>query len=147
MGYLNLVGSLIHNFIDGLALGVAFATGNQLQFIPVLVAIIAHEIPRELGDVAILLKNKFNEKETLICNGTINLISILGVVIGLAVVSLDQVTKLYILVFVGGNFIIVAADIWRKLFKNTSFFQNFLEFFGFVLGVGVMFLLLLLESE
>lgn len=26
-GYMNLLGSFIHNFIDGLALGVAFATG------------------------------------------------------------------------------------------------------------------------
>lgn len=56
-GYMNLIGSLIHNFIDGLALGIAFATGNTTEIVPVLVAIIAHEIPRELGDVAILLKN------------------------------------------------------------------------------------------
>lgn len=29
VGYMNLIGSLIHNFIDGLALGVAFATGDK----------------------------------------------------------------------------------------------------------------------
>jgi zinc transporter ZupT len=39
---MNLVGSLIHNFMDGLALGVAFATGDKAVFIPVLIAIIAH---------------------------------------------------------------------------------------------------------
>jgi zinc transporter ZupT len=39
---MNLIGSLIHNFIDGLALGVAFATGKKEALIPVLIAIIAH---------------------------------------------------------------------------------------------------------
>lgn len=45
-GYLNLIASLLHNFIDGLAIGVAFSTGESEEFIPVLIAIIVHEIPR-----------------------------------------------------------------------------------------------------
>ena len=43
--------------MDGLAIGVAFATGKSEEFIPVLIAVICHEIPREMGDVAILMKN------------------------------------------------------------------------------------------
>jgi zinc transporter ZupT len=45
-GYMNLLGSLIHNSMDGLALGVGFATGDPKIFVPILVAIIVHEIPR-----------------------------------------------------------------------------------------------------
>ena len=45
--------------MDGLAIGIAFSTGNPDDFVPVLVAVICHEIPREMGDVAILLKNEF----------------------------------------------------------------------------------------
>lgn len=45
-GYLNLISSLLHNFIDGAAIGVAFSLGNPKEFIPVTIAIIAHEIPR-----------------------------------------------------------------------------------------------------
>ena len=39
---MNLLGSFIHNFMDGLALGVSFATGSPKVFVPILVAIIAH---------------------------------------------------------------------------------------------------------
>jgi zinc transporter ZupT len=39
---MNILGSFIHNFIDGLAIGVTFATGNRQQIISVVVAIIAH---------------------------------------------------------------------------------------------------------
>ena len=45
-GYLNLISSFIHNFFDGFAVGAAFASKSKSQYIPVLIAIFAHEIPR-----------------------------------------------------------------------------------------------------
>ena len=93
------------------------------------------------------MENKFSSTQTILCNGTINLISIVGVLIGLGINSLNDVAKAYILVFVAGNFIYIAADIWRNLFKNkTGGWKNVIEFFGLALGIGIMFLLLLLES-
>ena len=90
---MNLIGSLIHNFVDGLALGVAFSTGDKDDFIPVLVAIIAYEIPREMGDVAILMTNEFSSKQTILCNGTVNFVSLIGVLIGLAITNLNEASK------------------------------------------------------
>jgi zinc transporter ZupT len=43
---MNLVGSMIHNTMDGLAIGVAFATGGKQIIISTVIAIVAHEIPR-----------------------------------------------------------------------------------------------------
>ena len=138
---------MIHNFIDGLAVGIAFATGNPEEIIPALVAIIAHEIPREMGDVAIMMKNHFTGFQTIICNGTVNLIALVGLFIGLTVQHLEQGAKLYLLVFISGNFMYIAADIWRHLLRNKgAFWKNILEVFGFSLGVGAMYLLLLTET-
>jgi len=39
---MNIIGSFIHNFIDGLAIGVTFATGNKHEIIPVVIAVVAH---------------------------------------------------------------------------------------------------------
>ena len=107
------------------------------------VAIIAHEVPRELGDVAILMKNNFSDKQTILCNGTVNLVSIIGGIIGLSIVNLAEAVQLYILVFVAGNFIYVASDIWRHIMKS-GWMGNVMEFLAFALGVGVMYLVLLL---
>lgn len=41
-GYLNLLGSLIHNFVDGLTIGLAFATGDKHYYTPILIAVFAH---------------------------------------------------------------------------------------------------------
>ena len=82
-----------------------------------------------MGDVGILLKNNFTETQTIICNGTINLISIVGCLIGLGISNADDATKLYLLCFVAGNFIYISADIWRNLFNNKgALFRNLLEF-------------------
>ncbi len=147
MGYLNLLGSLIHNFLDGFAIGIAYATRDRGEFIPVFVAIVAHEVPREMGDVAILLKNDFTEMQTILCNGVINLISIVGVVIGLAIQDQNEVVILYLLVFVAGNFIYIAAEIWQNLFKTNTVKGNGIEFLGLGLGIAVMYLLTLLEDD
>ena len=96
-----------------------------------------------MGDVGILLTNKFTEMQTVICNGTINLISIIGCLIGLGISNTDDATKIYILCFVAGNFIYISADIWRNLFNNKGApLRNVLEFFGVALGVGIMYILL-----
>lgn len=89
----------------------------------------AHEIPRELGDVAILLKSRFSSIQTILCNGTINFLSLIGVIIGLSVADLDEIAQTYIMVSVAGNFIYIAADIWQNLFKNLgegAKLQNFI---------------------
>lgn len=77
-----------------------------------------------MGDVAILMTNSFSSTQTILCNGFVNFVSLIGVLIGLAVTSLSETTKMYVLVFVAGNFIYIAADIWKNLFKNTSFIRN-----------------------
>lgn len=142
---MNLIGSFIHNFIDGLATGIAFATGRPSQIVPVIVAIIVHEIPRELGDVAILLKATFTTTQTVLCNGFINFVSLIGVIIGLAIVNVDEAAKNYVMVFVAGNFMYIAADIWQNIFKNKGHhakIKNAIEFIGAAIGIGVMFALL-----
>ena len=77
-----------------------------------------------MGNVAILMTNKFNSKQTILCNGFVNFLSLIGVLTGLAVNNLSGVAQTYIMVFVGGNFMFIAADIWRNLFKNESKCKN-----------------------
>lgn len=92
-----------------------------------------------MGDVAILMKSHFSAKETILSNGFVNCISIVGVVLGLYTRSLTEGAKQYILVFVAGNFIYIAADIWNNLFRSRKWTNNLLEIVGLVLGVLVTF--------
>lgn len=142
---MNLVGSFIHNFMDGLTIGLAFATGNKHIYTPMVIAVFAHEIPRELGDVAILLESSFNNRQAIISNGVINLLSLLGVIVGLATVGISEAASTYVMVFVAGNFIYISADIWRHLFKG-KWCGNLMQQLFFLIGVGAMFGIKFLEA-
>ena len=48
------------------------------------------------------------------------MISVIGVVIGIAIGTINDTVKSYIMIFVAANFIYIAADIWKHLFKNKG---------------------------
>jgi len=88
-----------------------------------------------MGDVAVLLKSGFNSKQTILSNGFVNMISLVGVYLGLNSHNLSPTLREYSLVFVAGNFVYIASDIWRNLLRNNHIKTNLLEIVG--LGVGI----------
>ena len=54
-----LVGDTFHNFVDGVLIAAAFMSDVRLGIVTT-VAIIAHEIPQEVGDFVILLNSGFS---------------------------------------------------------------------------------------
>ena len=54
-----LVGDSIHNFVDGVLIAAAFMVDVQIGIFTAL-AIIAHEIPQEIGDFIVLLNAGFS---------------------------------------------------------------------------------------
>jgi len=99
-----------------------------------------------MGDVGILLKNKFSGIQTVLCNGFINFMSLFGVLAGLGLGGIDDATQNYVMVFVAGNFIYIGSDIWKHLLRNKKILMNILEVIVFSVGVGAMYLVLLAEG-
>lgn len=64
---LSLGGDAVHNLGDGLLIALAFATSPVLG-IATVVAILAHELPQELGDYAILVDAGFSPSEAAQAN-------------------------------------------------------------------------------
>ena len=51
---------MIHNIIDGLAIGIVCSTRDIKLISSTAVAIIAHEIPHEVGDTGVLINSRFS---------------------------------------------------------------------------------------
>ena len=66
-GPLILVGDAFHNFVDGIVIAGAFLTSVPLG-ISVSLAVVAHEIPQEVGDFAILLDSGYSKTRALALN-------------------------------------------------------------------------------
>ena len=66
-GRLVLIGDAMHNLVDGVLIAAAFLTDFHLG-VATSIAVIAHEIPQEVGDLAILLHSGFSRMRALCLN-------------------------------------------------------------------------------
>ena len=80
-GLMVTVGDTFHNFVDGIIIAAAFLTDTNLGFITA-VAIIAHEIPQEVGDFAVLLHSGYGKARALQLNLISSFASVGGGVLG-----------------------------------------------------------------
>ena len=76
-GTLILFGDSLHNFVDGIAIAVAFTSSISLG-ITTSVAVIAHEVPQEIGDFAILLESGYSKSKALLFNTISSLTAVPG---------------------------------------------------------------------
>lgn len=76
-GVMIMVGDTIHNFLDGVLIAAAFLQDTGLGIITA-VAIVAHEIPQEVGDFIILLNSGYTRARAF----AFNVLSSLGTVVG-----------------------------------------------------------------
>ncbi len=104
-----LIGDSVHNFLDGVLIASAFLADFSLGIVTAL-AVIAHEIPQELGDFAILIKSGYTRSRALIYNLLTSVAMIIGAT--LAWFWLTEFSNLipYLLTFTAASFIYVAVS-------------------------------------
>ena len=113
-----IVGDAFHTFVDGAVIAAAVVTSIPLGITTAL-AVVAHEIPQEVGDVAILLRAGYPRMRAF----TLNLLSGIGGVLGAVgmLVAAETVPNVlpYVLSFAAGNFLYVAmADLIPDLHRG-----------------------------
>jgi len=77
----NLLSDGLHNFVDGLLIAGAFSIGIEAG-IAAIIAIALHEIPQEIGDIAILKKAGLSKLNIYIWNLISGATAIVGVIVG-----------------------------------------------------------------
>ena len=77
-----IAGGSFHNFVDGVTVASAFLASPAIGFGAAL-AILAHEVPHEAGDIAIMVDGGMSGKRALLFNGATAALSILGTILSL----------------------------------------------------------------
>ncbi|MDD2685902.1 MAG: ZIP family metal transporter [Gallionella sp.] len=143
-GAMIMVGDTFHNFVDGIIIAAAFMTDIQLGIVTAL-AIIAHEIPQEVGDFMILLHSGYSKAKAF----QVNLISSLATLVGglLAYVALQSMQNFIapLLALAAASMIYVAvADLIPGLHKRTQLRDTIQQITLIVTGVASVLLVGLL---
>jgi len=142
---MNLFGDIIHNFIDGLIVGASYLVTIPVGIATTL-AVIFHEIPQEIGDFGVLLKGGFSRSKALLFNFLTALTAIFGTIIALLISSYIENITLFLIPFAAGGFIYIAgSDFIPELHKEVKASKSLVQFVTFVLGIGIMIVLRLID--
>lgn len=119
-GRLILVGDGLHNFLDGVLIGAAFMTGTDVGIVTAL-AVAAHELPQEVGDLAVLLHGGFSAKRAFLANLGVGITTLLGGLVAYFAFAPFAVWLPYVLAVAAGSFVYVAvADLIPGLHRRTD---------------------------
>ncbi|MFA6536791.1 MAG: ZIP family metal transporter [Patescibacteria group bacterium] len=139
VAFTNLLGDALHNFLDGVIIAGAFAVSWSLGIATTL-AVIAHEVPQEIGDFGVLLFAGMSKKKALLFNLFSASLAILGAVLTLLVAQNMENILPYILAVAGGGFIYIAgSDLIPELHRDSRLSQTFGHFVFVLVGLAVMF--------
>jgi zinc and cadmium transporter len=119
-GMMIMVGDTFHNFVDGILIAAAFMLDIRLGAVTAM-AIIAHEIPQEVGDFLILLHSGYSKKQALLFNLFSSLATVVGGVLAYFALQTVQSWIPTILGLAAASMLYVAvADLIPGLHKRTE---------------------------
>ncbi len=131
-----LWGDAFHNVLDGVLIAAAFLTDAHLGVVTT-VAVFAHEIPQEVGDLAILLNGGMSRRRAMTLNVAVSLTSIAGAVVAWYLLAQALQWLPYAIAIAAASFLYVAvADLipglHRRVDAKTSLQQVVLITLGIV---------------
>lgn len=137
-GPLILIGDAFHNFVDGVVIAAAFLTSIPLGVTAAL-AVIAHEVPQEVGDFGILLDSGYGRMKALVLNGLSAAATLPGAVAAYSWLGETREAVPYILALSAASFIyIAAADLIPGLHRQVTPAASLRQLVLLLAGIGTI---------
>lgn len=137
-GELILLGDAIHNFFDGIVIAASFLSGPVLGVSSAL-AVVAHEVPQEVGDFAILLHGGYGKGRALLYNLLSSSTTLVGAVMAyFALSSIERIVP-YVLAISAASFLYIAmSDLVPGLHRVVSLQKAAVQVVFIVAGILTM---------
>jgi len=130
-----LIGDAFHNFVDGVVIAAAFLTSVPLG-VATAIAVIAHEVPQEIGDFAILLDSGYSKTKALILNTLSAITTLPGALLAYFWLAEAQSLVPYVLALSAASFIYIAtADLVPNLHRKAKWADSFTQVFLVLAGI------------
>jgi zinc and cadmium transporter len=139
-GSMIMIGDTFHNFVDGVLIAAAFLADRELGIVTA-VAIIAHEIPQEVGDFLILLHSGFSKRRALLLNMLSSAAMVLGGALGYLTLQGVEQWVPSLLGFAAASMLYVSvADLIPGLHKRPELLATLQQVVLIALGVATIWL-------
>lgn len=137
-GLMIVLGDGLHNFVDGVLIAAAFLQDPALG-VATTTAVIAHEIPQEVGDFMVLLAAGYSRQRALLLNAVSGSAAVAGGLVGYVVLQGVQGAIPYLLALAAASFIYIAvADLVPALQIHRKPLDFVVQFTLIGGGVGLV---------
>jgi zinc and cadmium transporter len=139
-GLMIIIGDAFHNFVDGILIAAAFLQSTELGVVTAA-AIIAHEIPQEIGDFVILLHSGYRKTTALALNLLSSLAMLAGALLSYFTLQAAEEWIAIVLALAAASMIYVAvADLIPGLHRRPELPATAQQVALISLGVGLIWL-------
>jgi zinc and cadmium transporter len=137
-GTMIMVGDTFHNFVDGVLIAAAFLADFHLGLLSAL-AILAHEVPSEVGDFLVLLHSGYTRRQALVVNLVSGAAMIVGGIAGYVALQAVEGWVPALLGFVAASMIYVAvADLIPGLHRRFDLRTTVQQVCLIGMGIGTI---------
>lgn len=137
-GWAVLTGDSVHCFGDGILIASAFTADPRLGLVAAL-AVLAHEVPHHIGDLAVLRRTSGSRRAALVKVSLAGAVTPLGGLIGWWLVDRLVGYLPYFLVVASSSFIYVAlADLIPQLQKRLGARETLAQVAWLLLGIAMV---------
>ena len=136
-GWPILIGDAFHNFADGMVIAAAFLLDWKAGVLATF-AVMAHEIPHEVGDFMILLNAGFTKRKAFVFQLISGSCAVLGGIVGYFVLDMSTALLPYALMVAAASFIYIAlSDLLPEMMRRRSLAQSLPEVALIFVGVAI----------
>lgn len=137
-GLMILIGNSVHNFCDGIVIAAAFVAETRLGLITTL-AIVAHAVPQQVGDFAVLLHSGYSKKRAFAVNVATGVATIVGATAGyLALATLTGILPTVLAIASASLLYVAVADLIPSLHRRPEPMETLKQMLMILSGIAII---------
>lgn len=141
-GPMVLIGDAFHNATDGLVIAASFLSSIPIG-ITAGISVIAHEIPQEVGDFAILLHGGYSKRKALSLNILSSLSTVPAAILAYYALDIMRAAIPHVMAISAASFLYIAlTDLYPELHRKVGFRYAIRQFLMMLAGIGTIILFL-----
>ena len=137
-GLMILIGNGVHNFCDGIVIAAAFIADPALGVATTL-AIVAHAVPQQVGDFAVLLHSGFTRAKAFGFNVATGLATLAGALAAyVALADMQQVLPTVLAIAAASLLYVAVADLIPSLHRRAEPLETVKQMLLIALGIAII---------
>jgi zinc and cadmium transporter len=137
-GLMILIGNSVHNFCDGVVIAAAFLSDMRLG-VATTIAIVAHAVPQQVGDFAVLIHSGFSRPRAFLFNTAAGAATLIGALAGyFALADMQQALPTVLAVAAASLLYVAVADLIPSLHRRPEPMETARQTLAIGLGVAII---------